>query len=132
MAGYTVLFAALNDEGLTRLPVNLGVGCTHSLGSAIDDDIRQPDQPGQVTGYGQTGTFHQLHMFECCPEQRHTQVGRDPESPVRTDVGHADEFHIVLLPDSGSHAFADDAVAVHGNTYLCRLNHVEFSTRMFL
>lgn len=46
---------------------------------------------------------------------------RDPEPPVRTDVGHADELHIVLHPDSGSHSFADDAVAVQGNTYLCVL-----------
>ena len=130
MAGYRVFFAALNDEWLARLPVNLCVGCFHSLRSAIDDDIRQPNQRGQITSYGQTGTFHQFHMFGSCAEQLHAQMCRDLEAPVRTDVGHADELHIVLHPNSDSHAFADDAVAVNGNTYRSRLNHWEFSTPM--
>lgn len=51
----------------------------------------------------------------------------DLQTPIRSDVGNAYEFHIALHSNRSGHSFSNDAIAVDGNTNFRRFVHIAFS-----
>jgi hypothetical protein len=114
VAGETVLLAALEDRFDSGGAIPLQIGRSNFLGRGIDDEVDPAKQIIQTPGQRDTGPAHCLVGLRRRCVYRITLRDGDLDAPIADDVGHADQFHVILCYDGISDAFADDAIPIDG------------------